>query len=62
MRVACTARPTAARPVFGGLASTWGPLALALVFTAVTVWRTAVLGDLSAALLWLPISFLVNLR
>jgi multisubunit Na+/H+ antiporter MnhC subunit len=51
----------AATPVFGGLASTWGPLALALVFTAVTVWRTAVLGDLSAALLWLPISFLVNL-
>ena len=43
------------------MASTWGPLALALVFTAVTAWRTAVLGDASAALLWSPVSFLVNL-
>jgi hypothetical protein len=48
-------------PVFRGMASTWGPLALALVFTAVTAWRTAVLGDASAALLWSPVSFLVNL-
>ncbi len=27
----------------------------------VTVWRTAVLGDPWAALLWLPVSLLVNL-
>jgi hypothetical protein len=27
----------------------------------VTMWRTAVLGDLRAALLWLPVSLLVNL-
>jgi hypothetical protein len=51
----------AATPVFGSMASTRGPLALALVFTAVTIWRTAVLGDPWAALLWLPVSLLVNL-
>ena len=51
----------AATPVFRGMASTQGPLALTLVFVMVTVWRTAVLGDLSAALLWLPVSLLVNL-
>jgi hypothetical protein len=51
----------AATPVFGGMASTQGPLALTLVFVTVTVWRTAVLGDLRAALLWLPVSVLVNL-
>jgi len=39
----------AATPVFGGMGSTWGPLALTLVFVAVTVWRTAVLGDWWAA-------------
>jgi hypothetical protein len=56
------ARPEqAATPVFRSMASTRGPLALTLVFTAVTVWRTAVLGDPRTALLWLPISFLVNL-
>lgn len=51
----------AATPVFRGMASTWGPLALTLVFSAVTTWRTAVLGDPWAALLWLPVSVLVNL-
>jgi hypothetical protein len=51
----------AATPVFGGMASTQGPLALTLVFVAVTVWRTAVLGDPWAALRWLPVSLLVNL-
>jgi hypothetical protein len=51
----------AAPPVFRGMASTWGPLALTLMFVAVTVWRTAVLGDLWAALLWLPVTLLVNL-
>jgi hypothetical protein len=51
----------ASTPVFGGMGSTWGPLALALVFVAVTVWRTAVLGDLWAAVLWLPVTLLVNL-
>jgi hypothetical protein len=51
----------AAKPVFGGMASTWGPLALTLVFVALTVWWTAVLGDLWAALLWLPVALLVNL-
>jgi hypothetical protein len=56
------ARPEqAATPVFGPMASTRGPLALTLVFVAVTVWRTAVLRDLWAALLWLPVSLLVNL-
>jgi hypothetical protein len=56
------ARPEqAARPVFGGMASTWGPLALTLMFTAVTTWRTAVLGGPWAALWQLPVSFLVNL-
>jgi hypothetical protein len=48
-------------PVFRGMASTQGPLALTLVFVAVTAWRTAVLGDPWAALLWLPVSLLVNL-
>jgi cbb3-type cytochrome oxidase subunit 3 len=51
----------AATPVFRGMASTQGPLALTLVFVMVTVWRTAVLGDPWAALLWLPVSLLVNL-
>jgi cbb3-type cytochrome oxidase subunit 3 len=51
----------AATPVFGGMASTKGPLALTLVFVAVTVWRTAVLGDPWTALRWLPVSVLVNL-
>jgi hypothetical protein len=51
----------AATPVFGGMASTWGPLALTLVFVAVTVWWTAVLGDLWVALGWLPVALLVNL-
>jgi hypothetical protein len=51
----------AAPPVFRGMASTRGPLALTLVFVAATVWRTAVLGDLWAALLWLPVTLLVNL-
>ncbi len=51
----------AARPVFGGMASTRGPLALTLVFVAVTVWRTAVLADPWTALRWLPVSVLVNL-
>jgi hypothetical protein len=56
------ARPEqAATPVFGGMASTRGPLALTLVFAAVTVWRTAVLGDPWVALLWLPVTLLVNL-
>ncbi len=56
------ARPEqAATPVFRGMASTRGPLALTLVFTALTVWWTAVLGELWAALLWLPVSLLVNL-
>ena len=40
----------AATPVFRGMASTRGPLALTLVFSAVTTWRTAVLGDPWAAL------------
>ena len=51
----------AATPVFRGMASTRGPLALTLGFAAVTTWRTAVLGDPWAALLWLPVSVLVNL-
>jgi hypothetical protein len=51
----------AATPVFRGMASTQGPLALTLVFVTVTVWRTAVLGDPWAALLWLPVTLLVNL-
>jgi hypothetical protein len=56
------ARPEeAATPVFRSMASTRGPLALALVFVAVTVWRTAVLGDPWAALMWLPVSLLTNL-
>jgi hypothetical protein len=50
-----------ATPVFRGMASTRGPLALMLVFSAVTVWLTAVLGDWWVALLWLPVSLLVNL-
>src|SRR5215217_8783982 len=36
----------AATPVFRGMASTQGPLALTLVFVTVTVGRTAVVGDL----------------
>jgi hypothetical protein len=36
-------------------------LALTLMLVAVTVWRTAVLRDLWAALLWLPVTLLVNL-
>ena len=56
------ARPEqAARPVLGGMASTQGPLALTLVFVAVTMWRTAVLADPWTALRWLPVSVLVNL-
>jgi hypothetical protein len=56
------ARPEqAATPVFGGMASTWGPLALTLVFAAVTTWRTAVLGGWWAALGWSPVTLLVNL-
>jgi len=51
----------AATPVFRGMASTRGPLALTLVFVPVTVWRTAVLGDWAAAMLWLPVTLLVNL-
>jgi hypothetical protein len=50
-----------ATPAFRGMASAWGPLALTLVFVAATVWRTAVLGDAWVALLWLPITLLVNL-
>lgn len=49
-----------ATPVFGGMASTRGPLALTLLFVAVTTWRTAVLGGLWAALRWLPVTVLVN--
>ena len=51
----------AARPVFAGIASTRGPLGLTLVFVALTMWRTTVLGDLWAAVLWLPMTLLVNL-
>lgn len=51
----------AATPVFAGMASTQGPLALTLVFVAVTTWRTAVLADPWAALLWLPVAVLLNL-
>jgi hypothetical protein len=51
----------AATPVFRGMASTQGPLALTLVFVIVTVWRTAVLGGLRATLPWLPVSVLVDL-
>jgi hypothetical protein len=51
----------AATPVFGGMASTQGPLALTLVFVMVTVWRTSVVGDLGAALVWLPVAVLLNL-
>jgi hypothetical protein len=43
------------------MASTQGPLALTLVFVAVTTWRTAVLADPWAALLWLPVAVLLNL-
>jgi hypothetical protein len=50
-----------AGPVFRGMASTLGPLALTLVFVTVTVWRTAVVGDLWAALVWLPVAVLLNL-
>ena len=51
----------AATPVFRGMASTMGPLALTLVFVTVTVWRTAVVGDLGVALVWLPVAVLLNL-
>jgi hypothetical protein len=51
----------ATTPVFRGMASTMGPLALTLVFVTVTVWRTAVVGDLGAALVWLPVAVLLNL-
>jgi hypothetical protein len=51
----------AATPVFRGMASTLGPLALTLVFVTVTVWRTAVVGDLGAAMVWLPVAVLLNL-
>jgi hypothetical protein len=51
----------AATPVFRGMASIQGPLALTLVFVMVTVWRTAVLADPWTALRWLPVSVLVNL-
>jgi hypothetical protein len=51
----------AAPPVFRSMASTRGPLALTLAFTTGTVWRTAVMGDPWTAVLWLPVSFLVNL-
>jgi hypothetical protein len=51
----------AATPMFRGMVSTRGPLVLTLVFSAVTTWRTGVLGDPWAAVLWLPVSLLVNL-
>jgi hypothetical protein len=51
----------AAGPVFRGMASSLGPLALTLTFVTVTVWRTAVVGDLGAALVWLPVAVLLNL-
>jgi hypothetical protein len=50
-----------AGPVFRGMASTRGPLALTLVFVTVTVWRTAVVDDLGAAMVWLPVAVLLNL-
>jgi hypothetical protein len=57
-----TAAPEqATTPVFRGMASTAGPVALTLVFVTVTVWRTAVVGDLRAALVWLPVAVLLNL-
>jgi hypothetical protein len=56
------ARPEqATSPVFGPMASTRGPLALTLVFVALAVWRTAVLRDPWTALLWSPVSLLINL-
>jgi hypothetical protein len=51
----------AATPVFRGMASTQGPLALTLGFVVVTVWWTAVLGGWWVALLWVPIALLVDL-
>src|SRR5215217_6418317 len=51
----------ATTPVFRGMASTMGPLALTLVFVMVTVWRTSVLADPWTALRWLPVSVLLNL-
>jgi hypothetical protein len=51
----------ATTPVFGGMASTRGPLTLTLVFVMVTTWRTSVVGDLGAALVWLPVAVLLNL-
>jgi hypothetical protein len=50
----------AATPVFRGMASSLGPLTLTLVFVTVTVWRTAVVGDLWAAVVWLPVAVLLN--
>jgi hypothetical protein len=50
----------AATPVFRGMASSLGPLALTLIFVSVTVWRTAVVGDLWAAVVWLPVAVLLN--
>ncbi len=50
-----------APPAFRSMTSTLGPLVLTLAFVAVTFWRTAVLGGGPAALLWLPVSFVVNL-
>jgi hypothetical protein len=50
----------AATPVFRGMASSLGPLALTLIFVTVTVWRTAVVGDLWATVVWLPVAVLLN--
>jgi hypothetical protein len=55
------AGPERTAPVFAGMASTGGPLGLTAVFVALTMWRTALQGDLWAALLWLPVTLLVNL-
>jgi hypothetical protein len=51
----------ATTPVFRPMASTQGPLALTLVFVALAVWRTAALRDPWTALLWSPVSLLINL-
>ena len=48
----------AATLVVRGMATAWGPLALTLVFSVATAWRTAALGDLWAGLLWLPVTLL----
>jgi hypothetical protein len=60
-RLAARPEQAAATPLFRSMAGAGGPLVLALVFTAVTVWRTAALGGPWVALWWLPVSFLVNL-